>query len=170
MAIFGFELDEIARLIALVDTQDLDEFIYEEEGRYLRVRGPRPAPLPAAAPVVLPTAAFAAAVPPQPAPRPAARRSASPGAKPPAAAVPAADEVALESPMVGVFYRAEKPGAPPLVNVGDRISVGQVVGVLEAMKVFSEFKAEHGGVIASIPAQDGQLVQAGTALFVLKKE
>ena len=70
MAIFGFELDEIARLIALVDTQDLDEFIYEEEGRYLRVRGPRPAPLPAAAPVVLPTAAFAAAVPPQPAPAP----------------------------------------------------------------------------------------------------
>ncbi len=169
MAIFGFELEEIARLIALVDTQDLDEFIYEEEGRYLRVRGPRPAPLPAAAPVVLPSAAFAAAVPLRAAPRPAARRSASPAAKP-NAAVPAADEIALESPMVGVFYRAEKPGAPPLVNVGDRISVGQVVGVLEAMKVFSEFKAEHAGVIASIPAPDGQLVQAGTALFLLKKE
>ncbi len=169
MAIFGFELEEIARLIALVDTQDLDEFIYEEEGRYLRVRGPRPAPLVvAAAPTALPTAAFAA-VPPQAASSPAARRSASPAAKP-TAVVPAKDEIALESPMVGVFYRAEKSGAPPLVNVGDRISVGQVVGVLEAMKVFSEFKAEHAGIIASIPAQDGQLVQSGTALFILRKE
>ena len=72
--------------------------------------------------------------------------------------------------MVGVFYRAEKAGAPPLVSVGDRVEIGQTVGVLEAMKVFSEFKAEHAGVIVSIPAQDGVLVQAGTPLLVLKKD
>ena len=168
MAIFGFELEEIARLIALVDTQDLDEFIYEEEGRYLRVRGPRSAPAPAA--IVMPSAVAVAPAAPLPtAPRPAARRSGSSNTPPPAA-VPAANEVALESPMVGVFYRAEKPGAPPLVNVGDRISVGQVVGVLEAMKVFSEFKAEHAGILASVPVQDGQLVQAGTPLFILRTE
>ncbi len=72
--------------------------------------------------------------------------------------------------MMGVFYRAEKAGAAPLVNVGDRVSIGQTVGILEAMKVFSEFKAEHAGIIASIPAQDGQLVQAGAPLVVLRKD
>ena len=165
MALFGFELEEIARLVALVDAQGLEEFIYEEEGRFLRIRGPRP--------VKASRVHFAAPgmLVPDAAPAPAAftpRRSLPPAKK--AEAVPAADQLVLESPMVGIFYRAEKAGAPPLVNVGDRVSIGQTVGVLEAMKVFSEFKAEHAGVITSIPAKDGQLVQAGAPLIVLKRE
>lgn len=166
MALFGFELEEIARLVALVDAQGLEEFIYEEEGRFLRIRGPRAAksprvhfaaPIPTAAPDVVPSPA--ASTP----------RRASPPAKK-TEAVSTADQIVLESPMVGVFYRAEKAAAPPLVNVGDRVAIGQTVGILEAMKVFSEFKAEHAGVIASIPAKDGQLVQAGAPLIVLRRD
>lgn len=166
MALFGFELEEIARLVALVEAQGLEEFIYEEEGRFLRIRGPRAAKLPrihVAAPI--PSAAFE----PVPLPVPTSNRRTAPPAKK-AEAVPAADQIVLESPMMGVFYRAEKAGAAPLVNVGDRVSIGQTVGILEAMKVFSEFKAEHAGIIASIPAQDGQLVQAGAPLVVLRKD
>ena len=168
MALFGFELEEIARLVALVEAQGLDEFIFEEEGRYLRVRGLRAAK--AAKPTAPESLADTFARPEAPASRPASPRRALPPGGKKAAPVPAPDQVVLESPMMGVFYRAEKPGAPPLVNVGDRIAVGQTVGVLEAMKVFSEFKADYAGVIASIPAKDGELVQAGAPLFYLSKE
>ena len=164
MALFGFELEEIARLVALVDEQGLEEFIYEEEGRFLRIRGLRVAKSPRvhiAAPI--PTS-VSEAVPPVAA---AKRRVQSPAKK---TETIAADQIVLESPMVGVYYRAEKAGAPPLVNVGDRVSIGQTVGILEAMKVFSEFKADHAGIIVSIPAQDGQLVQAGAPLIVLRRE
>lgn len=184
MALFGFELDEIARLIALVEAQGLDEFSYEEEGHYLLIRGPRllqtsiapaqPAPLPAqiqGAGVVVHTIA--------PAPPPRTGRQQASGSKTSGKPnqksnqksnqpIPA-DQIVLDAPIVGIFYRAEKPGASPLVNVGDRVSVGQVLGVLEAMKVFSEFKAEHAGVITAIPVADGQLVHVGTPLIVLKK-
>jgi acetyl-CoA carboxylase biotin carboxyl carrier protein len=118
MAILGFELEEIARLLTLVETQGLDELIYEEEGRYLRIRGPRKAKI----------------------------------VRTVAAAAPA------------------RPAAPPLVKVGDHIDVDQTVAIIEAMKVFSEFKSEYAGTILSIPAQDGQLVQTGAPLIVLKKD
>ena len=168
MALFGFELEEIARLVALVEAQGLDEFIFEEEGRYLRVRGLRAAKAPKTAAPETHSPAPSASETPTSRPAPP-RRALPPGGKK-AAPVPAPDHIALELPMMGVFYRAEKPGAPPLVNVGDRITVGQTVGVLEAMKVFSEFKADYAGVIASIPAKDGELVQAGAPLFYLSKE
>jgi acetyl-CoA carboxylase biotin carboxyl carrier protein len=168
MALFGFELEEIARLIALVEAQGLDEFIFEEEGRYLRVRGLRAAKAPkTTAPESLPASLSMTEAPVS---RPASPRRALPPGGKKAAPILTPDQIVLESPMMGVFYRAEKPGAPPLVNVGDRIAVGQTVGVLEAMKVFSEFKADYAGVIASIPARDGELVQAGAPLFYLRKE
>ncbi len=161
MAILGFELEEIARLISLVETGELSELIHEEDGRYLRIRGPRPdkpqrefaaAPVSTTATAPPPTAIRARAI------------------TPPPPVAPAKDQVILESPMMGIFYRAEKPGAPPLVHIGDHISVGQTVGIIEAMKVFSEFKAEQSGVIVAIPAQDGQLVQAQAPLFILRKD
>ena len=166
MALFGFELEEIARLIAMADAQGLEEFIYEEEGRFLRIRGPRAAKAPrvlTAAPVPIASSDIQVSSPAS-----GARRVKPPVKKTETFAT--ANQIVLESPMMGVFYRAEKAGVPPLVNVGDHVSIGQTVGILEAMKVFSEFKAEHAGQIVSIPAQDGKLVQAGAPLIVLKKE
>ncbi|CCW34711.1 acetyl-CoA carboxylase, biotin carboxyl carrier protein [Chthonomonas calidirosea] len=167
MAILGFELEEIARIVALVESRGLAELVIEEEGRYLRVRGPlaeqtksfatsvTPPMIAAPAPVQAP------AVPAAPTKRKERRADSNEEAP---------GRVRLTSPMVGVFYRSEKPGAPPLVNVGDRVEVGQTVGVLEAMKVFSEFKSEYAGVVVAILVEDGQLVEAGTPLMVIQTD
>lgn len=174
MAILGFELEEIAQLLALVESQQWEKFVLEEEGRYLRICGPRPEPpaLPAAPPFAAPlpiTAEVSVATGQN------GKQKTLPAAKPPRAAKAgklgalAADQIALTAPMVGVFYRADKPGAPPLISVGDRIAVGQPIGIIEAMKIFSEIPAEHAGVVAAIPAEDGQLVQTGQPLIILQK-
>lgn len=161
MAILGFELEEIARLIALVEEGDLDEIILEEEGRKLRIRGPRSQTQSKAQAAA--TAPFAAPLPALPAPP---RKPAAESAPP----QPAAGTVELVSPMVGVFYRAGKPGDPPLVEVGQQIAVKQPVGLIEAMKTYSEILAEHAGVVIAIPAKDGVLVHEGMPLIVLRQD
>ncbi len=159
MAILGFELDEIQQLIILMDQQHLKELVLEENGKYIRLRGPNPKPAhvsPAQQIAALPARLQIA--------------SADVSLKVPATRVDDANLVSLVSPMVGVFYRSEKPGAPSMVNVGDHVSVEQTVGILEAMKVFSEFKSEHEGVIVKIPVADGRLVHTGDVLMVLRKD
>ena len=160
LAILGFELDEVARLIALMEAQGLEELIYQEGDRYLRIRGPRSPKAPK--PVLRP------ALPPAP----DAQRAIAPkkrNIKEAAPAAPTLDQIALTSPMVGVFYRSSQPGQPSFVEVGQSIALKQPIGMIEAMKVFSVIEAEHAGVVISIPAQDGKLVQAGEALVILKK-
>jgi len=88
----------------------------------------------------------------------------------PADAVPETAEtgtIRVESPMVGVFYRASQPGAPPFIEVGDVVTAGQTLCVLEAMKLFNELKAEVDGRVRSIHADNGQAVEFGTLLFEL---
>ncbi len=75
--------------------------------------------------------------------------------------------VRVESPMVGVFYRASQPGAPPYVELGDVVSAGQTLCVLEAMKLFNELKAETDGRIRAIHVDNAQAVEFGTLLFEL---
>jgi acetyl-CoA carboxylase biotin carboxyl carrier protein len=171
MAILGFELEEIARLLALMEAQDLDELIIEEEGRSLRLRGPRRQ-----------KTTYVVETPPAPESRaphhsvPHAPRHAQPktihasanGAG--ASSELPVGQIALASPMVGVFYRSDKPGAAPFINVGEHVAVNQTIGIIEAMKVFSEVPADHAGTVVAIPAQDGQLVQAGTPLVILQRE
>ena len=84
------------------------------------------------------------------------------------AKVAAEPTTAVVSPMVGVFYRAPSPNDPPFVEVGDRVEVGQTVGLVEAMKVFNEILAEAEGIVAEIVAQTGQLVETGAPLVRLK--
>lgn len=73
--------------------------------------------------------------------------------------------VRVESPMVGVFYRAPNPGAPPFVEIGDTIVPGQTLCVLEAMKLFNELKAETAGVVRAIHVENAQAVEYGQLLF-----
>jgi acetyl-CoA carboxylase biotin carboxyl carrier protein len=70
--------------------------------------------------------------------------------------------------MVGTFYTKSSPDAPALVNVGDVIAVGQTVCIIEAMKVMNEIKAERGGTVCAIIAEDGSPVQFGDVLFRIK--
>jgi acetyl-CoA carboxylase biotin carboxyl carrier protein len=72
------------------------------------------------------------------------------------------------SPMVGVFYRAPSPSDPNFVEVGDSVTKGQTIGLVEAMKVFNEIVAETSGVVAKIPVETGALVETGQALVLLK--
>jgi len=75
--------------------------------------------------------------------------------------------IRVESPMVGVFYRASQPGAPPFVEIGDVVASGQTLCVLEAMKLFNELKAEADGRVRTIHVDNGQAVEFGTLLFEL---
>lgn len=86
----------------------------------------------------------------------------------PQAAVSQGDGVVVPSPMVGVFYGRPSPTEEPFVKVGDRISQGQVVGVIEAMKVFNEVESPVAGVVREVLAKDGQVVQQGDPLYLLE--
>jgi acetyl-CoA carboxylase biotin carboxyl carrier protein len=162
MAILGFEFEEISRLLALMESSGLEELVWEDETRSLRITAPRVAAQALAEPPVHPAPSRRAQMPQ----RTSVQRAISPKSP---AELPE-DQIALVSPMVGVFYRAGKPGDPPLIEVGQRIARDQTIGIIEAMKIFSEVPAEHGGIVVAVPAQDGQLVQAGTPLVILKKE
>ena len=74
----------------------------------------------------------------------------------------------IKSPMVGTFYSASSPDAPPFVSVGQEVTPDTVVCIIEAMKVMNEVKAETSGVIAEVCAENGKPVQFGQALFRLK--
>jgi oxaloacetate decarboxylase (Na+ extruding) subunit alpha len=85
------------------------------------------------------------------------------------AAEPATDgAIRIEAPMVGTFYRASQPGAPPFVEEGDAVAPGQTLCILEAMKLMNEVKAEVEGVVRTIHVQNGQPVEYGQALFDLE--
>jgi acetyl-CoA carboxylase biotin carboxyl carrier protein len=75
----------------------------------------------------------------------------------------------IDSPMVGTFYRCASPGDPPFAKEGDRVSDGQVICIIEAMKVMNEIKAETSGTIVKVLVNDGTPVQFGQALFQIKQ-
>lgn len=89
----------------------------------------------------------------------------------PVAKAPAKSEEKLTpivSPMVGVFYRAPSPSDPNFVEIGDTVTKGQTIGLVEAMKVFNEITAEVGGVVAKLPVETGALVETGQPIILLK--
>ena len=82
--------------------------------------------------------------------------------------IPAAPKgVPVTSPMTGIFYAAPSPNAPSFVKIGDAVTAGQVVGLIEAMKVFNEITATTSGVVQEVVAESGQLVQPGDPLMYL---
>lgn len=107
---------------------------------------------------------------------PAARpHAAAPAAAAPAAAAPAADPAAalppggviITAPNIGTFYRSPKPGSAPYVEVGDTISVGDELCLIEVMKLFTALASDKGGRIHSILVEDGVMVESGQPLFVV---
>ena len=102
---------------------------------------------------------FAAPVP-QAAPAPAA--ASAPAQDAAQAALPT-----ITSPMVGTFYRAPSPGAAPFIEVGDTVKKGQVIGIIEAMKLLNEVEADKDGVVQAFAAENGQPVEYGQPLVIL---
>jgi acetyl-CoA carboxylase biotin carboxyl carrier protein len=154
------DLRELKELLAILDERGISEFEMEADGMKVRVRkdGGRP---------LATTAAPAPAAPPHPAfPAAAPDRA---GASPAAAAAPAEEAlVVVKSPIVGTFYRAPDPNSPPFVEVGDVVRVGQVLCIVEAMKLMNEIEAEAAGEVVKVHPGNGQAVQFGDPLFSLR--
>jgi acetyl-CoA carboxylase biotin carboxyl carrier protein len=149
------DLKEIRKIVELMNEHGLTLFDMSKEGFHKgqdldSLRGLLGS-LPAAAPAYAPAPAAVAA--------PAAAASAP---------APAADGEAITSPMVGTFYRKPGPDSPSFVSVGDAVSEGQTLCIIEAMKVMNEIKAEKSGTITAILVEDGTPVQFGDALFRIK--
>ena len=102
---------------------------------------------------------------------PAAAPAAVPATPDPASPAPPEEAPAAEainSPMVGTFYRSSSPDADPFIRVGDRVEEGTVVCILEAMKVMNEIQAEKSGEIAEVLVENGEPVEFGQPLFLLR--
>jgi len=150
--------DQLRQLLADLSSSDIQEFTLEGEEFRLEVRRN----LPAAAPVpmvAMPSLAAAAA----PAPVPAA-----PPSPPPAAAASRSDLQAITALCVGIFYRSPAPGEPAFVEVGSRVTPGQTVCILEAMKTMNELEAEVGGEVVEILVENGTPVEFGQVLMRIK--
>lgn len=83
--------------------------------------------------------------------------------------VPAGDEISVRSPMVGVFYAAPAENAEPYVSIGDRVTQGSTLCIIEAMKLMNEIRAEESGTITEICVKNGQVVDYGTELFRIRR-
>ncbi|KQR36218.1 acetyl-CoA carboxylase biotin carboxyl carrier protein [Deinococcus sp. Leaf326] len=124
---------------------------------------PAPAPLPAAP---MPQAS-AADTAPTPAP-PAPAASDAPATTSPEAAAPASAGTPVKAPIVGTFYASSSPDAPAYVKVGDKVEAGQVLCIIEAMKLMNEIEAETGGVVRQILVKNAEPVEYGQTLFVIE--
>ena len=165
-----FKIQEIREIIKLVDASSVDEFVYEVEGAKLKVKKNGVA---VEAPVAAPKAAAPAAVaaPAVEAPKAPEAPKAVEAAPAPKAEVAADAELhKVTSPMVGTFYAAPSPDAPAYVQVGDKVGNETIVCIVEAMKLFNEIEAEIKGEIVEVLVQDGQLVEYGHPLFLVKAE
>lgn len=166
------KIQEIREIIKLIDQSSIQKFTFESEGGKIKLEKNSGQTLTAvtevpAAPAVVqaPPAAPAPTVS-QPAPAPA------PEAPAPAEAPAAADDASLHkitSPMVGTYYQASSPDAAPYVKKGDQITPESIVCIVEAMKLFNEIEAEVSGEIVEVLVQDGQLVEYGQPLFLVKE-
>jgi acetyl-CoA carboxylase biotin carboxyl carrier protein len=102
---------------------------------------------------------------PLPAAAPAAPAAGGEPGGPAAAPAAGANVRKVTAPVVGVFYRSASPGADPFVEIGQRVSVGQTLCILEAMKLMNEITTDHAGVVARVLVENGELVSLGQELF-----
>ncbi|MEO9964620.1 MAG: acetyl-CoA carboxylase biotin carboxyl carrier protein [Reichenbachiella sp.] len=107
-----------------------------------------------------------AAAPAAPA-APAAAPTPAPAATPAADSAPAGNYVEIKSPMIGTFYRSANPESPTFVNVGDKVSAGSTVCIVEAMKLFNEIESEISGTIVKVLVDDSQPVEYDQPLFLV---
>lgn len=158
------DIEKVRELVKLVEQSGIEELEIINKDTTIRIQKS-----PAAA-VGGPLAAHAA--PAAPAAVMAAAHAPAPAASSPAQAVPAPDAARaswkeLRSPIVGTFYRSPAPTSPAFVNVGDRVSRGQPICIIEAMKVMNEIEAEFDGTIREVLVESGSPVEAEAVLFLV---
>ncbi len=144
---------QIEALLRLMQKRGVAEFTFEHEGTVLAVKFAGNEPVHVAAPMMMAAAPAAAPVA-------AAASAAAPAARPPAGIV-------IKAPIVGTFYRAAAPDAPSYINVGDKVRKGQVVCIVEAMKLMNQIESDVEGVVTEVLVDNGAPVQFGHELFRL---
>jgi acetyl-CoA carboxylase biotin carboxyl carrier protein len=161
------DLDKIQRLLELVAESGMAEVKVEEGDFKLTVRSPSAMPAAAAAPVQM---AYAPAPPAPAAPvaAPVAATTTTVGRDPAAEPGSGDNEALVLAPIVGTFYSAGSPDAPPFVSVGDRVEVGQPLCIIEAMKLMNEIQSEVAGTVRQILAQNAAPVEYDQPLFVIE--
>jgi len=149
------DLRKIKKLIELLEESNLAELEIHEGEESVRLS--RPTSSPPAAPAQAPVAAA-------PAPQPAA-----PGAEAESGGEDSLpDGEIVRSPMVGTFYGAPDPDSPPFVQEGDKVSRGDTLCLIEAMKMFNQIESEYQGTVAAILVESGQPVEFDQPLFVIR--
>jgi acetyl-CoA carboxylase biotin carboxyl carrier protein len=155
------DIRKIKKLIELLEESGIAEIEIKEGEEALRIsrmptgsavthQMPHVASLPLAAPLQVPP------------------KAAAPTAAETAAAKAKANEHVITAPMVGTFYGAPSPGAKPFIEIGDEIKVGQVLCIIEAMKMMNQIEADKAGRVTSIMARNGDPVEFGQPLFVVE--
>ena len=157
------DLDTLKQILNLVREHELSELEVEQDGLRLKIRK---------------DSAVALAVPP-PQPSRSAEAAASAALPTLPSAAPATVDLenaeseielaVVKSPIVGTFYRSPEPGAPSFVEVGTTVKKGQVLCIIEAMKLMNEIQAEASGEVAKIYVENGQAVEYGQPLFGIKQ-
>ncbi len=156
------DLRYVKKLLEMLDESTVDSMeISSDKGMRIRLQKTPVArgPVQFAAPAAAPQMAAPAAAAPAPAPAAPAAAPAAP------AAAPASKGTDVKSPMVGTFYSSPEPGAKPYVTVGSTVKKGQVLCIIEAMKIMNEIESEVAGKVVEILASDAQPVEYGQVLF-----
>lgn len=158
------DIKQIQELIKFVSKSGVNEVSIEQENFKITIKtNQAPTYVTASLPTALPAAA---------APQPVTPATAVPQAEAPAAvAAPVADTsnlITIKSPMIGTFYRSSSPDKPAFTNVGDEIKAGQVVCIIEAMKLFNEIESEISGRIVKVLVDNAQPVEYDQPLFLVE--
>lgn len=161
--------EQIKELVELIAQRQLQGMELERSGFRLKIDGRQAAPV-AAAPAPADYAAASAAPASAPAfspPAASAAPAAPAAAAGPAGGLPSGTHV-LNSPIVGTFYRASSPDSPPFAEVGSRVKKGQVLCIIEAMKLMNEIESDADGEVVQIYPQNAQAVEFGEPLFAIR--
>jgi acetyl-CoA carboxylase biotin carboxyl carrier protein len=155
--------DDVLHILKLIDESKFDYFQLEVGELKITVSKGEPIPLTSA-----PQNTSVAAAPAAAAPKPASSPGVAPAAQ---AAKPVAipeGMLPITAPLLGTFYVAPEPGAAPFVKVGQQITEDTTVGLIEVMKVFNSVRATVAGTIVEVVAQNGQFIEFGQTLFIVK--
>jgi len=155
----GVDLVEVERLLSFMQKHGLEEFDYETSTIRIRLKK---ASANASAPAHVISASEFSPPPTAASPAPSAVRSSDPGA--------ASDLHLIKSPIVGTFYASPSPGADPFVSRGGRVDAGQVLCIIEAMKLMNEIESDVAGEIVEIHVENGSPVEYGQPLFGIRKK
>ena len=157
----SMDIKQIQDLIKFVAKSGVNEVAIEEEDFKITIKTNQ-----------APTYVTASVPPPAATPLPAAAPASAPAPEAPIPAAPKAEDTSnyltIKSPMIGTFYRSSSPDKPAFVNVGEEISTGKVVCIVEAMKLFNEIESEVSGKIVKILVDDAQPVEYDQPLFLVE--